>query len=126
MNRKQEIKRLEDRLRLLKSEEVLIDRILEDTVEVIERLKQGKFESNTKTNIKNKVRYRLQVIREGTTMICRITNESGTVLLGEGIAICHDEDEFDDRIGFAIAQFRAKADWTNRSTESFMRRMNIK
>lgn len=125
MGRKLEIKKIEKRLELLKSEEVLVDRILEDTVEVIKVNKQGNFNSNTNIGLKNKVQYRLQVVRKGTTVICKITDKKGLVLLGEGVARCHEDDKFDSKIGFAIAQFRAKADWSNKSVDKFVNRMNI-
>ena len=125
MGRKLEIKKLEKRLELLKSEEILVDRILEDTVEVIKVNKQGNFDSNTNIGLNNKVQYRLQVIRKGTTIICKITDKKGLVLFGEGVARCHEGDEFDSKIGFAIAQFRAKADWSSKSVDRFMDRMGI-
>lgn len=126
MSRKSEIKKLEKRLELLKSEEVLMDRILEDTVEKIEDVIPHKLKGTLKNKgLKSRVRYRLQAIRKGTTVICRITNENKLVLLGEGIARCHKNDKFDVGIGFAIAQIRAKADWANKSEDNFIKRMNI-
>ena len=126
MSRKSEIKRLEKRLELLKSEEILMDRILEDIVEKIEDVIPSNLKGSTKNKgLKRKVRYRLQAIRRGTTVICRITDERQLVLLGEGIARCHIDDKFDGGIGFSIAQFRAKADWANKSVDRFINRFYI-
>ena len=126
MSRKSEIKRLEKRLELLKSEEILMDRILEDIVEKIEDVIPSNLKGSTKNKgLKRKVRYRLQAIRRGTTVICRITDERQLVLLGEGIARCHIDDKFDVGIGFGIAQFRAKADWSNKSVDRFIDRFYI-
>ena len=103
-----------------------MDRILEDIVEKIEDVIPSNLKGSTKNKgLKRKVRYRLQAIRRGTTVICRITDERQLVLLGEGIARCHIDDKFDVGIGFGIAQFRAKADWANRSVDRFINRFYI-
>lgn len=65
MSRKNEINKLEKRLRLLKSEEILMDRILEDTVERIKDVVNPKFKSKNKLTGRNKVKYRLVAKREG-------------------------------------------------------------
>ena len=103
-----------------------MDRILEDIVEKIEDVIPSNLKGSTKNKgLKRKVRYRLQAIRRGTTVICRITDERQLVLLGEGIARCHIDDKFDVGIGFGIAQFRAKADWANKSVDRFIDRFYI-
>ena len=115
-----EIKRLQQELRLLNTEEIIMDRILEDHVVRISDLIEEKFESGTKTGCKSVVKYRLKATRKGREIKCEIISINTGKVIASGTSRCHEDDVFDDRLGFQIAQMRAKKDWYEKSERYFL------
>lgn len=123
---RKEIEKLQNELEFITTEEVIMDRVLCGHVETTKDNIEVGFKRKKDTGAKNKVNYRLIAKRKGRTITCTLCNISGNIIYGIGKSTCNSNDKFDDRIGFELAQLRAKVDWHNRSLNSYMTRHGLK
>lgn len=123
---RKEIEKLQNELEFITTEEVIMDRVLCDHVETIKDNVLYENKNKTRTGTKNKVNYRLVAKRKGRTITCTLCSVNTGLVIGVGKSTCNSSDEFNETIGFELAQFRARVDWHNRSLDSYMRRHGLK
>ena len=107
-----------------KKDRVLSEKVCVDSLNTIDEIVPADFESDVKLKDTTEVIYKIRKERKGNQVVCVILSMNNEVL-GRGVATCHADDKFDDKIGARIAEYRAREDWNRKSCERFMKSMNI-